>query len=366
MTRRSSVNQKLTERLTQPASVRAGEQWCESSIRARGSTARQGVPVRRIQVAEVGKRRQGSEKRVPGGNGTRGREPKPGKSERACWVAKASTTCIAVAKPRGSRRPEPGARKGVAGRRFLSYGRHLGPFSHTHRFTRSSGGQLWWFSDVAPGARATLDQVWEPRQGCQKRVRTLRGRKTTPPAMNDKPIECGPPKRVCPGVNQAIPRAKTSSGTREARVLVRRSEKAKVGPTHRRASAARGAARQIGSTALAQRRSARRADARSGGQPRGENGVRGSVTLSTNETSAARRPGQPGARVTRRKAFRPSRVSFRKGRSAGRSWSRGSNPEVLAPRGAAPGQAAVPAHLDPAAWCPRRRQGTSDAGNVQG
>jgi len=37
--------------------------------------------------------------------------------------------------------------------------------------------------------------------------------------------------------------------------------------------------------------------------------------------------------VTRRKAFRPSRVSFRKGRSAGRSRSRGSNPEMLAPQG---------------------------------
>jgi hypothetical protein len=37
--------------------------------------------------------------------------------------------------------------------------------------------------------------------------------------------------------------------------------------------------------------------------------------------------------VTRRKAFRPSRVSFRKGRSARRSRSRGSNPEMLAPQG---------------------------------
>jgi len=55
---------------------------------------------------------------------------------------KASTTCLAVAKPRGRRRPEPGARKGVAGRRSLSYGRHPGPFSHTFRFTRAVDGGL--------------------------------------------------------------------------------------------------------------------------------------------------------------------------------------------------------------------------------
>lgn len=80
---------------------------------------------------------------------------------------------------------------------------------------------------------------------------------------------------------------------------------------------ARGAARRIVGKALAPKRSARRADARSGGPPRGENGACSRVTLSANETSATRRPGQPGPLVTRRKAFRPSRVSFRKGRARG-------------------------------------------------
>jgi len=42
-------------------------------------------------------------------------------------------------------------------------------------------------SQKAPGAQAMLDRTRQPRQRCQKRVRTRRERKTTPPAMKEKP-----------------------------------------------------------------------------------------------------------------------------------------------------------------------------------
>jgi len=101
-----------------------------------------------------------------------------------------------------------GRSKGRRGAKVLVVWKASRPFSHTHRFTRSSGMRSWRLSDMAPGARATLDLGGSRDHGCQKRVRTRRERKTTPPAMNTQPIRCGPPKRILPGVNQAIPRAK--------------------------------------------------------------------------------------------------------------------------------------------------------------
>jgi len=88
---------------------------------------------------------------------------------------------------------------------------------------------------------------------------------------------------------------------------------------------ARRAARQVGGAALAQGRSAWRADARSGGLPRGENGARSCVTLSATRQARPRRPGQPGrsghdGRRSDLHAFVPQ------GAGAGRSWSRGSTP----------------------------------------
>jgi len=120
-----------------------------------------------------------------------------------------------------------------------------------------------------------------------------------PPGRLRRGETCDPPKRIALNVTQAI-----SSIARARKRLTHRE------PTRRGCSYedvrwqksvrriarrdARGAARQVVGTALAQGRFARRADARSEGQPRGENGVRSCVTLSVNETSAARRLGQPG------------------------------------------------------------------------
>jgi len=50
-----------------------------------------------------------------------------GRSERVATGPKASRPCRAVAKPRSGGSPEPGARKGAAGRGTLPHGRHPGP-----------------------------------------------------------------------------------------------------------------------------------------------------------------------------------------------------------------------------------------------
>jgi hypothetical protein len=107
--------------------------WCRQAAerelhRVRGPSARQGVPVRRIQVAEVGKRRRSSEKRVPGGNGTCGREPRSGTPERACsrsqrrrqpasrWPNREAGEGPSRALERASRGKGPFRMEGISGR----------------------------------------------------------------------------------------------------------------------------------------------------------------------------------------------------------------------------------------------------------
>jgi len=102
----------------------------------------------------------------PVGNGPRGRGPGPLGSERLRAGEKASTTSIAVAKLRCRRRPEPGVRKSVAGRWFLTDGRHLGSLANT---LRSHG------REAAVSAASTVAHSrernglsWKRRQGCQR------------------------------------------------------------------------------------------------------------------------------------------------------------------------------------------------------
>jgi len=71
-------------------------------------------------VAEVSGRRRGSEKRAPGGKGARGRGPNPSGFARDSEGAKASITGTMVAKPWSRGRPEPGARKGIAGAKVFA------------------------------------------------------------------------------------------------------------------------------------------------------------------------------------------------------------------------------------------------------
>lgn len=142
-----------------------------------------------------------------------------------------------VAKPRTRRSPEPGARRerrratvpcateGISDRSgFL------------HRFTPASskvdlGGFQFGLrraSDGARGEAATgMPEVRSPR--------VVTGAKVSPATKRKR---VGPAEASRSDVNQAIPRKPrcesipTSTGTNEARVLVRRREKAEVGPTH--------------------------------------------------------------------------------------------------------------------------------------
>jgi len=189
MARRPSVSEKLTDKANATGigwCRRAAERKLHSRARAFGSSgcARASYSGCRSRQASPKLREARTRWQRNAWTGAKA-GPRP---KGHAPVAKASITCLAVAKPRGRQRPEPGARKGVAGQRFLPYGRHLGPFSHTRRFTRSSGGPA--LAALGHGTRRASDTgpVWEPRHGCQKRVRTRRERKTTPPAMNDKPI----------------------------------------------------------------------------------------------------------------------------------------------------------------------------------
>jgi len=79
-------------------------------------------------VAEVGGRRRGSEKRDfswQGGAWTGAQAL--WRSQELRGAAKTSITGTVVAKPRRRGRPEPGVRKGIAGRRSSQDGRHPGP-----------------------------------------------------------------------------------------------------------------------------------------------------------------------------------------------------------------------------------------------
>jgi len=120
-----------------------------------------------LHVAEVGKRRPGSEKRgFPLATGPRAREPRPSDSERGRAASKASRVVIAVAKPWRRRRPEPDVREDVAGQRFLSDERHLGSVVPRASLTRTRGPGLRRLPQRRVRASATADR--EKRQGCQR------------------------------------------------------------------------------------------------------------------------------------------------------------------------------------------------------
>jgi len=138
------------------------------------------------QVAEVGKRRLGPEKRVSrwqrgAWTGTwppEGSQESPGANE-------AARSGITVAKPRVQRSPEPGAREGVAGRGSLPDGRHPGSFTSSYRSrdrARNGLGGLRRSPHHASG-RAPAEEATGMSEVRSARVTT--GSKT-PIAMNQK------------------------------------------------------------------------------------------------------------------------------------------------------------------------------------
>jgi hypothetical protein len=134
-----------------------------------------------FQVAEVGKRRRGSEKRVS-------------RWQRGAWTGarplespqgfargeKASRTGIAVAKPRSRGTPEPGAREGVAGQRFLLDGRHLGSLIRLARSRDRAEGGLGGFHGCA-GRASDVTHVGEATGMPEVRITRIATGRERPP-----------------------------------------------------------------------------------------------------------------------------------------------------------------------------------------
>jgi len=172
---------------TQPASVGAGEQRSESSTRVRGLNARRVCPrvVFRLQKSASGTQTQRSAS--PVGNGACGRGSNSSESERTRESETVSRFGVAAAKPRHQGTPEPGAREGVAGQRFLLDGRHLGLLVQLASFTRSSCER----SRRLSGVRASRERH-DTRERGDRDVRgtdhTHRDGKTTPTAVTSPDV----------------------------------------------------------------------------------------------------------------------------------------------------------------------------------
>jgi len=157
---------------------------------------------------------------LPVGNGTRGRGPgPPGSPQGAPRDSKASDASIAVAKPRSWNRPEPGARKGVAGQRSSLDGRHLGSSRWPSRSRERSEGDLG-----GPLEDSCTRERRGPRgggdRGVRGSVRTHRGGKTTPTTVTHEGI-VRPTEASCSAVQQAISPVAQARKRRTRRKLTR-------------------------------------------------------------------------------------------------------------------------------------------------
>jgi len=295
---------------TQPASVGAGEQRGESPTRVRGSMARRVCP-RVVTGCRSRRATPRPTRSAARWQRTRERGSSSNGPERVRSSQRSSTAGFAVATPRSRYRPEPGARKGVAGRRLSRDRRHLGSSSKANSFTRPPRRRSWRPSRRHARARARC----APRGRRQRRQR--HGTHTS--LREDNARGDAPPGDVRPAeanrtdVRQAISPACAGAhphdapGTNEARVLVRRREKAEVGPTHPvswHSAIGDGTSpaqpepgqnvNERGARTLAEEASARRADARSGDseartvrEPR--------VALRTEGERRSAAPGKPWA-----------------------------------------------------------------------
>jgi len=187
-------------------------------------------------VAEVSGRRRGSEKRAPGGKGARGRGPSPSGFARDSEGAKASITGTMVAKPWSRGRPEPGARKGIAGAKVFARWKALqvvlGSSVHAGDLMAVLAAHMSPVHARASRGRGRGDR------GVRGKASTHHDGKTTPVAMDHPQGYVQPAEANRTVVEQATPRLHWRASARckrtnDARVLVRRSEMAEVGPTHR-------------------------------------------------------------------------------------------------------------------------------------
>jgi len=271
------------------------------------------------QVAEVGRRRRGSEKRDSRWQRGAWTGARPSRTRKGREGEKASRTGIAVAKPRSRESPEPGAREGVAGRRSLSDGRHLGAFPRLASFTRASRRRSW-----------RLPRVRIPRERNDTRGRgdrDVRGPVRTHRDGNNKPTAVTTRENVRPTEANRTDVRQAISPIAQARKRMTHREPARRGCSYedvRRQKSvrriarrdARGTARRIGDTALAEGYSAPTCW-RTRRRLRGENGARGCAAHSTTKAFAAWAARATWSIVTRRKASRSLLAQLRKVRRGG-------------------------------------------------
>ena len=156
-----------------------------------------GVPARRYQVAEVGKRRRGPEKRVSrwqrgAWTGSLASE----RSARARGGEKASRTGIAVAKPRSQGKSGAGRSKGRCGAKVLARWK-ASRVTRPARIVHASGLAAVLAALTEAQARASgMTTGGRGDRGVRGAVRTRHDGKTTPTAATPATGTCGPPKRI--------------------------------------------------------------------------------------------------------------------------------------------------------------------------
>jgi len=152
----------------------------ENLARVRGSTARRVCP--RVEFGCRSRRTtSSSEKRAPGGKGARGREPNSAGFARDPRGAKGVDNRHLVAKPWRRGRPEPDARKGLAGAKVFARWKALQVVSPVARSREQQGGGLGGSHDPVH-ARASRVREGGDR-GVRGKASTRHDGKTTPDAM---------------------------------------------------------------------------------------------------------------------------------------------------------------------------------------
>jgi hypothetical protein len=160
--------------------------WCQrvagrkphSRARIDGSS---GVPVRRIRLQKSANVVEVQRSVLPVGNGARGQGPSSrGLRKESRGSAKASRTSTAVAKPWSWESPEPGAREGVAGQRFLLDGRHLGSLIRLARSRDRAEGGLGGFHGCA-GRASDVTHVGEATGMPEVRITRIATGRERPP-----------------------------------------------------------------------------------------------------------------------------------------------------------------------------------------
>jgi hypothetical protein len=212
---------------TQPASVGAGRQRGESLTRVRGSTARQGVPARRIGCRNRRTTPRSREARNPAGKRARGRGPR----RRGFSSRRNSRRPKGVGiRSRGGKTATPdvsraGRLKWRPGQRSSIDGRHPGSCARAARSRGRPRADLG-DSGTFPGRASDREIDGEATRVSEVRSRTRHDGKTTPAAMfPPRGLTCRPTEATRPdvksgGVSEPRRVSGDGSGADEARVRV--------------------------------------------------------------------------------------------------------------------------------------------------